>query len=144
MNALNEQVTILLVEDDEGDAKMVKRAFKQAGLTNPLRRAINGEEALDILRGANAAEKLQTPYLVLSDINMPRMTGLSLVRSIRDDPALSATVVFMLTTSSRHEDIEAAYGLNVAGYILKDTVGYDYKQLIDMLTAYSRIVELPA
>jgi CheY-like chemotaxis protein len=136
-------VNVLLVDDDDGDAKSVQRAFRSARLVNPIVRAIDGVEALDILRGINGKTKLTAPYLLLVDLNMPRMNGIELVEALRKDRELRSGIVFMLTTSSRDEDKLAAYDLNVAGYIVKQRAGQDFQRLIDMMQGYWRIVELP-
>jgi CheY-like chemotaxis protein len=136
-------VNVLLVDDDDGDAKSVQRAFRSARLVNPIVRAIDGVEALDILRGINGKTKLTAPYVLLVDLNMPRMNGIELVEALRNDRELHSGIVFMLTTSSRDEDKFAAYNLNVAGYIVKQRAGQDFQRLIDMMQGYWRIVELP-
>jgi CheY-like chemotaxis protein len=136
-------LNILLVEDDDGDARAVQRAFQKAKIANPIVRAVDGIEALDVLRGSNGKEKLPSPNLLLVDINMPRMNGIQLVKAMREDQGLRQTVAFILTTSKRDEDKMAAYELNVAGYILKSTAGQDFLNLVGLVDAYWRIVELP-
>lgn len=140
---LTRPVTILLIDDDDGDAKAVQRALTKAKIANPVIRAIDGLDALDILYGRNGKERLRQPYIILVDLNMPRMNGIELLKEIRSDEALRRSVVFMLTTSKRDEDKAAAYNLNVAGYIVKETAGEDFLSLINMLDSYWRIVELP-
>ena len=136
-------VTLLLVDDDDGDAKSVQRAFASARIANPIVRAVDGIDALDILRGRNGKTKLTSPYLLLVDLNMPRMNGIELVEALRLDHDLHSCIVFVLTTSSRDEDKVAAYDLNVAGYIVKERAGQDFQRLIDMMQCYWRVVELP-
>lgn len=135
---------ILLVEDDNGDAKAVLRAFRQVRIANEITRAVDGVEALDFLRGTDGKDRITPPFVLLADINMPRMNGIELVRELRRDPELSSAVVFFLTTSSHEQDIDAAYGLNAAGYIVKETAGRDFLQLVDMVGRYWRLVEFPA
>jgi len=136
-------VTLLLVDDDDGDARAVQRAFRSTRIVNPIVRAIDGIDALDILRGTNGRTKLSPPYLLLVDLNMPRMNGIELVEALRQDPDLHSCIVFVLTTSKRDEDKIAAYDLNVAGYIVKEHAGQDFQRLIDMMQCYWRVVELP-
>ena len=136
-------LNILLVEDDDGDAKAVLRAFRKSTLVNSIMRAVDGIEALDILRGSNGKAKLLPPYLLLVDMNMPRMNGIQLVKALREDDALRHAVVFVLSTSKREEDKMAAYDLNVAGYIFKGTAGRDFLNLVNLIECYKRIVELP-
>jgi CheY-like chemotaxis protein len=136
-------LNILLVEDDDGDAKAIERAFKKAKIANPILRAVDGVEAVDMFKGANGKTKPPSPYILLVDINMPRMNGIQLIEALRADPYLRHTVAFILTTSKRDEDKTAAYDLNVAGYILKTTAGQDFLNLVSLVDYYWRIVELP-
>jgi CheY-like chemotaxis protein len=141
--AENRPINILLVDDDDGDARAVKRAFDKARIVNPFRRAIDGIDALELLRGENGKEKVKFPLIMLVDLNMPRMNGIELVAALRADPAFHKTVTFILTTSYRDEDMDAAYGLNVAGYIVKEKAGEDFLRLFSLVDSYWRIVELP-
>jgi CheY-like chemotaxis protein len=134
---------ILLVDDDDGDAKAVERAFQEAEIKNPLLRATDGLDALDILRGTNGRAKIAAPYLLLVDINMPRMNGIDLIKELRQDDELRKSIAFMLTTSSRDEDKSAAYDENVAGYIVKEHAGDDFENLIGLMQGYWRVVQLP-
>ena len=138
-----EPVNILLVEDDDGDAKAVKRAFLKAKIANPILRAEDGIEALEYMRGENGHETMKGPHLLLVDLNMPRMNGFQLVQAMREDPKLKRMIVFFLTTSKSEEDKAAAYDLNVAGYIVKQNAGIDFLNLVGMIDSYWRIVELP-
>jgi CheY-like chemotaxis protein len=136
-------LNILLVEDDDGDAKALQRAFRTAKIANPILRAVDGIEALEILKGTNGRAKAPSPLLLLVDINMPRMNGLQFVQALRQDDDLRHFVVFILTTSKREEDKMAAYDLNVAGYIVKATAGQDFLNLVNLVDCYWRLVELP-
>ncbi|MBY6056634.1 response regulator [Leisingera daeponensis] len=138
------ELKILLVDDDDGDTKAVRRAFLKANIANEITRAIDGIDALDILRGTGGKVKMEPPYVLLADINMPRMNGIELVKELRSDPALRKSVVFFLTTSSDQEDIAAAYNLNPAGYIAKETAGRDFLRLVSMVDRFWRIIEPPA
>ena len=141
--ASQEPFTILLVEDDDGDARAVQRAFQKAKIGNTMARAVDGIEALDMLRGANGQTKLSSRRILLVDLNMPRMSGIQFVKALRADEELRQSIVFILTTSKRDEDKVAAYDLNVAGYIAKATAAEDFLNLVSLLDYYSRIVELP-
>ncbi len=136
-------LNILLVEDDDGDAKAVQRAFQKAKIANPILRAVDGLEALDILKGASGKAKLPPPYMLLVDLNMPRMSGIQFVKALREDEELRHSIAFILTTSKREEDKIAAYDLNVAGYIVKATAGQDFLNLVSLVDCYWRIVEMP-
>jgi CheY-like chemotaxis protein len=132
-----------LVEDNAVDQEAVQRAFERHRIANPIVVAADGIEALALLRGTDGKTKLPRPYLVLLDLNMPRLNGVELLREIRGDAALHDSIVFVLTTSKRDEDRMASYNLNVAGYIVKSDVGAGFIRLIELLDHYWRIVEFP-
>jgi CheY-like chemotaxis protein len=136
-------LNILLVEDDDGDAKAVRRAFQKAKIANPILRAIDGMEALEMMKGTNGKAKPSHPIVLLVDMNMPRMNGIEFVRALRADIDLRRSIVFMLTTSNNQMDKIAAYDLNVAGYIVKATAGQDFLNLVNLMSCFWRIVEMP-
>lgn len=138
----NRDVRILLVEDDIVDAEGVVRALRQKGITNTCLVATDGVEALDIVRGENGKNRPPWPYLILLDINLPRMNGLEFLRILRDDKELKRSVVFILTTSNHHEDRLTAYNNQVAGYLLKSKLG-SFADVAELLSLYWRIVEFP-
>ncbi|WP_261882457.1 response regulator [Vibrio pelagius] len=132
-------VSILLVEDDDIDAMGIQRSLRAFNLLNTIHRARDGLEALEALKNDAVAR----PFIVLLDLNMPRMSGMEFLSAIRSDEKLSDIVVFVLTTSQLDEEISAAYKKNVAGYIVKSSSDKDYKQLISFLENYWNLVELP-
>jgi len=136
-------VTILLVEDDDVDAETVARCLVSAKIVNPLVRARDGIEALEMLRGTGGRERLEPPYLLLVDIRMPRLDGIGLIREIRNDPLLTQTVMFVLTTSKDDRDKLAAYNSHVAGYVVKSAAHSELLQLAAMLDYYLLVVAPP-
>lgn len=137
------EVRILLVEDDDVDVMRVERGFHQLRIANDIIRAKDGVEALEILRGTEGDERIAAPFLVLLDINMPRMSGIEFLAELRADEALRSTVVFILTTSKSDEDRLAAYRHNVAGFMHKEEAGREFVKAMEMLSCYWRVVELP-
>ena len=135
-------LTILLLEDDDGEAKAVLRAFRKSRILNYIVRVKDGLEGLEMLR-KRLAEDIREPVVALVDINMPRMKGHEFVEAIRADSDLHELTVFMLTTSEDSNDIERAYDSHVAGYIVKERAGEDFLHLVNTLESYWRVVELP-
>ncbi|HEU5073155.1 MAG TPA: response regulator [Polyangiaceae bacterium] len=132
-------VQVLLIEDNEVDVEAVRRAFEAKKLENPIVVAHDGRAGIDALR----AGRVRRPFVVLLDLNLPRMNGLEFLAELRADPELNDSVVFVLTTSKRDEDKVAAYRQQVAGYMVKSEIGEACTKLVDMLSAYWRIVQLP-
>jgi CheY-like chemotaxis protein len=136
-------VNIFLVEDDEVDAMSVKRALKELKIANPLYRAVDGIEALDMLRGTNGMTKLPRPYIILLDLNMPRMSGLEFLDELREDPDLKRSIVFVMTTSATEEDRVRAYDKCIAGYVLKHSAAHSFLDAVTMLEHFWRVIEFP-
>jgi CheY-like chemotaxis protein len=137
------QATILLVEDDDVDAETVERGLRSASIEGSLLRAHDGVEAMDMLEGRHGRTKMRPPFLMLVDIRMPRMDGLSLIHAVRRNVSLQRTIIFVLTTSDSERDRLAAYNEHVAGYIIKSGSIDQYHRLAKMLEYYLSIVELP-
>ncbi|MBA3464329.1 MAG: response regulator [Deltaproteobacteria bacterium] len=133
-------LNLLLVEDDEVDVITVRRAFAAAKLPTQVTVARNGLEALELLRSGAFPPGRR---LVLLDINMPKMTGIELLREVRADPALSALTVIVMTTSNDDRDRVEAFRLNVAGYIVKPVTYQAFEKAMAMISAYWRLMELP-
>lgn len=136
-------ITVLVVDDDATDVIAIRRAFWQLKIVNPLVVARNGLEALDILRGDNGHAKLEAPYLILLDLNMPRMDGIEFLQELRRDPALRRTLVFVMTASAAPEHLEGAYEKNIVGYIVKPGPIQSFTDAIGALESYWRAIEFP-
>ncbi len=133
-------LNILLVDDDEVDAITVKRAFAKSNIDCQLVVVRNGIEALAVLRGGTFPAERR---LVLLDINMPKMTGIELLRELRADPALNKLTVIMMTTSGEENDRIEAYQLNVAGYVIKPVTFQALESIVTTLSSYWKLMQLP-
>jgi CheY-like chemotaxis protein len=130
---------VLLVEDDSIDAMTVRRAFKDLKLNNALTHCINGEEAVNYLRGPD----VEIPCIILLDLNMPRMNGIEFLKVIKQDDSLKSIPVIVLTTSNEECDVVESFRLCVAGYIVKPV---DYKKFVEAIRTidlYWTLSELP-
>jgi len=136
---IEKEASILIVEDDEVDIMAIRRALKQANATNSIYVAKDGIEALEKLRSG----EIPFPYIVLMDLNMPRMNGIDCMKEIRADKSLRQTVIFALSTSKDEKDKIKAYDCNVAGYIFKSDIGDEFVKAMQRLDHYLRVVELP-
>ena len=135
---------LLHVEDDDLCLMGLTRAFKTAKIANPVSFAHDGIEALEMLRGTSGRPRLPRPYLILLDLNMPRMDGIEFLKELRKDEELKKSIVFIMTTSDADEDKVKSYNLGVAGYILKSNPANAFLEATALLDTYWRVVEFPA
>jgi two-component system response regulator len=137
---------ILLVEDNDDDADLTVRAFRQANVTNPVVRAADGVEALDYLfgRGVHASRDLSdAPAVVLLDLNLPRLSGLEVLRRIREDERTRYLAVVILTSSNEDRDRAEAYANHANSYVRKPV---DFEQFVTAsreLGLYWMVLNLP-
>jgi CheY-like chemotaxis protein len=136
-------LNVLLVEDDDVASEAVVRGLQKHASHCTVVPAEDGSSALRILRGQDAERRIAKPFLVLLDLNMPRMSGIEFLHELRADPELCSTVVFVLTTSGTDADKASAYRQNVAGYMVKSAVGPQFSGLARFLNEYRNTVSLP-
>jgi len=112
-------VDILLVEDNEGDARLAKEAMRDSKIRNTLHHVSDGEEAMAFLRKEGKYAKAPRPDLVLLDLNLPKKDGRQVLAEIKNDAELKRIPVVILTVSSAEEDILKTYNLHANCYITK-------------------------
>jgi two-component system, response regulator len=120
---------ILLVEDSCDDELLTLRALDRSGLVNEVEVARDGAEAFDRLLGPDSGAR-PVPMLVLLDINLPKVSGIEVLRAVRDDPRTSQLPVVMLTTSAADRDVASSYELRANSYIQKPV---DPKEFLDAI-----------
>lgn len=137
--------TILVGEDDEHDAELTVRALKANGLINDIVVARNGVEVMDYLRrqGAWTGRTGGLPGLLLLDIKMPLMDGLSALREIRADPVLKVLPVVMLTSSHESPDMRRAYELGANAYVVKPVGFEEFSDAVKRIGAFWGVVNEP-
>jgi CheY-like chemotaxis protein len=114
--------TILLVEDNEDDVFLMRRALAGAGIVNPLQIAEDGQEAIDYLAGVGRyadREAHPLPAIVFLDLKLPIVMGLEVLAWIRANSAFAHTVVVVLTSSNEPSDLKEAYALGANSYVVK-------------------------
>lgn len=131
---------ILLVEDEEADILHFKRLCKRRGILAEVIVATSGDDALSKLR--KEPSSTETPYVIVTDINMPGLSGHELIEEVRKDRRLETSVIFVLSTSDLADDITRAYRQHVAGYIVKDETGARLEAGVAMLEHYLQAVTL--
>ena len=127
---------ILLVEDNAGDARLTREAFKEAHVLNNLTVVTDGVEALRFLRREDEYGTAPVPHLILLDLNLPRMDGRQLLAAIKSDPALMRIPVVVLTTSGSQEDIARAYSNHANCYIRKPVRLDQFLQVVQSIQSF--------
>jgi CheY-like chemotaxis protein len=137
---------IVLVVDDLDDAAVLMRiVFERAGFVEPIRIARDGEEAIAYLRGdgdSGTYKQLGMPTVVLLDLKMPRKNGFEVLEWIRQQPALNQLCVCILSASSLPEDIARAYDLGANAYLVKPGNLAGLTHLASSLLAWIRLIQL--
>ena len=129
--------TILLVEDDQGDQKLIRTSLKNQGVANELHISNSAEEALDFLySGEDTNDGNPHPDLILLDLNMPGMGGKEFLKQIKADESLKQIPVVILTTSSAELDIMDSYRLQAASYIHKPVTLDGFKRVTEEIRNY--------
>ena len=141
----HESISILLVEDNDGHAKLIERNLRKVNLLNPIVRASDGVEALEYLQGKEPGlPKASPPRLVLLDIDMPRMDGIEFLSRIKADERLCKTPVIMLTSTDSQAEIDRCYQSGANGYVSKPVDIGNLGEKLRRLGMFLEIVELPA
>jgi hypothetical protein len=132
---------ILLVDDNPMDVDLTLRAFKRRKLVNPIEVARDGEEALAWIPRWEAGEP--RPVVILLDINMPKVSGLEVLRQFKSHPVLRSIPVVMLTTSAVNDDVEQAYQLGANSYIVKPVDFDKFMEVALQIEVYWAVLNQP-
>jgi chemotaxis family two-component system response regulator Rcp1 len=137
-------IEILLVEDNEGDARLTLEVFKEGRVTNNLSVARDGVEALAFLRREGRYANAPQPDLILLDLNLPRKDGREVLAEIKEDERLKRIPVVVLTTSGAQEDIAKAYGHHANCYITKPVDLDQFLRVVQSIESFwLSLVKLP-
>ena len=137
--ALNYELTeqpILLVDDSPDDIMIAKRAFKECAIRNKVYVTYDGDEAIQFLRKEGKYKGVPTSGLVILDLNMPKVDGFEVLKTIKGDDKLKSIPIIVLTSSSRPEDIERAYQLGCNSFIVKPVSFEDFVEAVMEIKRY--------
>jgi CheY-like chemotaxis protein len=142
----DEAIKILLVEDDDGHARLIERNLRKVNLINPIERVCDGIEAMEYLSNQGRfTDRVRycRPKLVLLDINMPRMDGIEVLERIKADDKLRRLPVIMLTSTDNQAEIDRCYSAGASGYVAKPVNITTLGEKLQRLGMFLEIVELP-
>ena len=141
MNAAAQTVTIVMIEDDEGHARLIERNLKRAGLMNEVRHFTDGTAAMEHLLGPG--RPAGSPLLILLDLNLPDMSGIDILARIKDDAELRAAPVVVLTTTDDEREIRRCYELGCNVYVTKPVNYETFAQAIRQLGLFLAVMQVP-
>ena len=139
------EVSILIVEDDAGHARLIEKNLKRAKISNLITRVENGQEALDFLssKGAFAGQERPSPLLVLLNLNMPVVDGYQVLEKMKADEDLKKIPVVVLTTTDDAREVSRCYQLGCSVYITKPVDYESFCEAIQQLGFFMSIVTVP-
>lgn len=127
-----DHAVILLAEDEEDDVLLIRRAFSEAKISNPLYVVWNGQEAISYLKGEGKyanRDEYPLPDLLLLDLKMPRVNGFEVLKWVRQQPGLAPLRVLVLTSSDQIRDVNEAYQLGANSFLVKPLDFQNFAQL---------------
>lgn len=142
---MNQEVVLLMAEDDEGHAGLIRKNLQRAGIANEILHFSDGQAILDFLfsRGSGPVRNPSTPYVLLLDIRMPKVSGLEVLEQIKASPDLRSIPVTMITTTDDPREVDRCYFLGCSNYITKPI---DYEKFVNamrQLGLFLSVVQVP-
>ncbi len=136
-------VSIVMIEDDEGHARLIEKNIRRAGILNDITHFTDGTSALEFLFNAPAGPALNGPALILLDLNLPDMSGIDILAKIKGDGPLRRTPVVVLTTTDDKLEIQRCYDLGCNVYITKPVDYESFAQAIRQLGLFLSVIQVP-
>ncbi len=146
MDVERKPVTILLVEDDDGHARLLEKNLRRGGLLNRLVRVADGQEAVDyVSRFGLYSDHARYPFpsVILLDVRMPRLDGFEVLAHLKRDPELMKIPVIMLTSTDNQTEINRAYEMGANGYVVKPVSMDSFIDRVVKLGMFIEVIELP-
>lgn len=142
---MSKPVVIIMIEDDEGHARLIERNIRRSGVNNEIKPFRNGTDALNYLFGANGdglPHKGET-LLILLDLNLPDMSGIDILRQVKENKFLKCAPVVVLTTADDSQEIKRCYELGCNVYITKPVNYESFANAIRQLGLFFSIIQVP-
>jgi CheY-like chemotaxis protein len=138
-------VIIVMIEDDEGHARLIEKNIRRAGVHNEIMPFVNGGEALRYLLGDDKSGEVSAgrQLLILLDLNLPDMTGIDILEKLKNNPHTKRSPVVVLTTTDDAREIQRCYDLGANVYITKPVNYEDFANAIRQLGLFFAVMQVP-
>ena len=138
-------VTIIMIEDDEGHARLIERNIRRSGVNNEIIPFTNGTDAMKYLFGTDGSglERKGEALLILLDLNLPDMTGIEILRQVKENKFLKSAPVVILTTTDDSQEIKRCYELGCNVYITKPVNYESFANAIRQLGLFFSVIQVP-
>lgn len=138
-------VTIVMIEDDEGHARLIERNIRRSGVNNEIKPFTDGTSAVNYLFGKDGSgvEHKGHALLILLDLNLPDMTGIEILRQVKENRYLKSTPVVVLTTTDDSHEIKRCYELGCNVYITKPVNYESFANAIRQLGLFFSVIQVP-
>ena len=138
-------VTIIMIEDDEGHARLIERNIRRSGVNNEIIPFTNGTEAVNYLFGKDGggAYRKGEALLILLDLNLPDMSGIDILTKVKDNQYLKSVPVVVLTTTDDAQEIKRCYELGCNVYITKPVNYENFADAIRQLGLFFSVIQVP-
>ena len=145
MIALAQTVSILMIEDDEGHARLIEMNIRRAGVGNEILHLKDGSSALAFLFGPDGTigRPAHSPFMILLDLNLPDMSGVEILKRIKADELLRRAPVIVLTTTDDESEIERCYDLGCNVYITKPLIYQKFAEALVKLGLFLSVMQIP-
>ena len=143
MNA-HQPVGIVMIEDDEGHARLIEKNIRRAGINNGICHFTDGGSALDYLFNHPEGPAKNGPALILLDLNLPDMSGVDILKRVKENEHLKLTPVVVLTTTDDEREIKRCYDLGANVYITKPVNYESFANAIRQLGLFFSVIQVPA
>jgi CheY-like chemotaxis protein len=142
---MSNPVTIIMIEDDEGHARLIERNIRRSGVNNEIVPFTNGTAAVNYLFGSDGTGTVQkgNALLVLLDLNLPDMTGIDILRRVKENKYLKSTPVVVLTTTDDSLEIKRCYELGCNVYVTKPVNYESFANAIRQLGLFFSVIQVP-